>query len=117
MMRREHDIAVLPDWLSPMKFQRGAAHIALLSHAPIVPIVVTVDPPLLDKGAKWYDMPTRASRYCVDIQAPLVLDLPGIYELPPHQAARILTRELEKHFNKEVYESGSHAAGNQEVHH
>ena len=95
---------------NPYKFQRGAAHIALCSHAPIVPLIVTCDPPLLEKGAKWYDVPVRTCRYRVCIQAPLVLDLPGIDTLTPHQAARVLTRELEHHFTKEVYASGSHPA-------
>lgn len=94
---------------TPMKFQRGAAHIALHCHAPIVPLIVTCDPPLLDKGAKWYDIPVETCRYRVRIQAPLALDLPGIDQLPPHQAARLLTKELELHFNREVYESGNHA--------
>jgi len=96
---------------SPMRFQRGAAHIALRSGAPVVPLIVTCNPPLLDKGAKWYDVPVRTCRYRVRIQAPLVLDLPDLEALPPHQAARLLTRELERHFNKEVYESRSHSAG------
>ncbi|MDP2877068.1 MAG: 1-acyl-sn-glycerol-3-phosphate acyltransferase, partial [Holophaga sp.] len=94
---------------APFKFQRGAAHIALHSHAPIVPIIVTCDPPLLNKGAKWYDVPLETCRYRVRIQAPLVLDLPGIDDLPLHQAARIFTKELEQYFDREVYESGNHA--------
>ncbi len=101
----------------PLKFQRGAAHIALRSRAPIVPVIVTCNPPLLEKGAKWYDVPLRTCRYRVCIQAPLELDLPGIEDLPVHQAARLLTRELERHFNKEVYESGSQPPGDKAVHH
>jgi len=97
---------------SPLKFQRGAAHIALRSHAAIVPLIVTCNPPLLEKGAKWYDVPMRTCRYRVSIQAPLAFDLPGIDQLPPHLAARLLTRALEQYFSKEVYESGSHPAGN-----
>jgi len=93
---------------APLKFQRGAAHIALHSKAPIVPLMVTCDPPLLDKGAKWYDVPVETCRYRVRIQTPLTLDLPGIDRLPPHQAARVLTKELELHFNRDVYESGNH---------
>jgi 1-acyl-sn-glycerol-3-phosphate acyltransferase len=94
---------------SPLHFQRGAAHIALSSHAPIVPLIVTCDPPLLDKGAKWYDVPVRTCRYRVCAQAPLTFDLPGIEHMSQCQAARLLTRELESHFNKEVNESRYHA--------
>lgn len=94
---------------SPLHFQRGAAHIALNSRAPIVPLIVTCDPPLLDKGAKWYDVPVRTCLYRLRLQAPLALDLPGIEQMSPGQAARLLTRELESHFSKEVHESGNHA--------
>lgn len=93
---------------SPLMFLRGAAHIALRSHAPIVPLIVTCNPPLLAKGMRWYDIPIRTCRYRVCIKAPLVLDLPGIDALPAHQAARLLTKELEYHFNKEVSESGNY---------
>lgn len=101
----------------PLKFQRGAAHIAHQSRARIVPVIVTCEPPLLQKGAKWYDIPVERCRYRVRIQAPLALELPGIDDLPAHQAARLLTLHLERHFNKEVYEPGSLAPGNEEVHH
>jgi 1-acyl-sn-glycerol-3-phosphate acyltransferase len=92
----------------PLHFQRGAAHIALNSRAGIVPLIVTTDPPLLEKGARWYDMPIRTCQYRVCVQAPLTLELPGIGDMPPPQAARLLTRELESHFNKEVHASGYH---------
>jgi 1-acyl-sn-glycerol-3-phosphate acyltransferase len=93
----------------PLHFQRGAAHLALGSRAPIVPLIVTCDPPLLEKGAKWYDIPVRTCRYRIHAQAPLAFDLPGIERLTQCQAARVLTRELEGHFNKEVNESNDHA--------
>ena len=93
---------------SPLKFQRGAAHIALQNGASMVPLIVTCDPPLLDKGAKWYDVPLETCRYRVCIQAPLTLDLPGIDQLPVHQAARVLTKELERHFTREIHESRNH---------
>lgn len=95
---------------SPMRFQRGAAHIALRSHAPIVPLIVNCTPPLLEKGAKWYDIPMRTCRYRVCIQAPLDIDYPELDCLPPHLAARLMTRELERHFDKEVYGSGNNPA-------
>ena len=102
--------------VAPLHFQRGAAHIALSSHAPIVPLIVTCDPPLLEKGAKWYDVPIRTCRYRVCVQAPLTFDLPGIENMSQCQAARVLTRELESHFKKEVDEIRDHAARNETIH-
>jgi len=93
---------------NPLHFHRGAAHIALSSRADIVPLIMTCDPPLLEKGSKWYDVPIQTCRYRVCVQAPLTLDLPGIEHMSQCQAARLLTRELESHFNKEVHESEYH---------
>ncbi len=87
----------------PLVFLRGAAHIALRSGAPIVPLIITCDPPLLEKGAKWYNIPLRTCRYSVSIRPPLAFDLPGIEALPARQGARLLTRELERYFIKEVH--------------
>lgn len=101
----------------PLHFQRGAAHIALSSRAGIVPLIVTTDPPLLEKGSRWYDMPIRTCQYRVCVQAPLTLELPGLGDMPPPQAARFLTRELESHFNKEVHAPGYHPTGTEAVHH
>jgi 1-acyl-sn-glycerol-3-phosphate acyltransferase len=92
-----------------MHFQRGAAHIALGSQAPIVPLFVSCEPPLLEKGAKWYNVPVQTCRYRLRVQAPLTFDLPGIEHLSPYQAARLLTEKIERHFNKEVNESRDHS--------
>lgn len=89
----------------PLHFLRGAAHIALSSQAPIVPLIVTCEPPLLEKGAKWYNVPIRTCRYRVCVQAPLAFDIPGIEQMPPSQAARLLTRELELHFAKRLFQN------------
>jgi len=101
----------------PLKFQRGAAHIALYSRAPIVPLLVECRPPLLGKGAKWYDMPLRTCRYRVRFQAQLNLEPPGTDELPPHLAARLLTRQLERYFDKEIHAPGSHPERDEAIHH
>lgn len=93
----------------PLRFQRGAAHIALESGALLRPILVTCEPPLLSKGAKWYDIPLETCRYRIRIQPQLDLDVPRLCELPRHHAARTLTHALEQHFHKELHESGRHA--------
>lgn len=89
----------------PLQFHRGAAHIALGSHAPIILLVVTCDPPLLGKGTKWYDIPHRTSRYQLCLKPAQTFDIPGIGQLSRSQAARLLTKELEFHFGRVVNES------------
>jgi 1-acyl-sn-glycerol-3-phosphate acyltransferase len=41
----------------PMKFQRGAANIALRSKHDIIPVAITCVPSTLTKGKKWYEVP------------------------------------------------------------
>src|SRR5260370_15527594 len=43
----------------PRRFQRGAAHIALNSGCPIVPLAIPCRPPTLLKGQPWHDVPDR----------------------------------------------------------
>jgi 1-acyl-sn-glycerol-3-phosphate acyltransferase len=40
--------------------QRGFAHLATLTEAPILPVTITCDPPTLVKGEPWWRIPTRA---------------------------------------------------------
>lgn len=98
----------------PYQFQRGAAHLALRSGAPILPILVTCDPPLLAKGQRWYHMPQHPCDY--RLRAFARLGPFGPAGLPPAQAARDLTERLEARFNQEAYGSGHHPPGDQAVH-
>lgn len=92
----------------PYRFQRGAAHLALRSGAPILPILVTCDPPLLAKGHRWYHMPHQPCDY--RMRALALLGPCGPEGLPAPQAARELTERLEARFNQEVYGSGHQPA-------
>ncbi|MEE2703864.1 MAG: lysophospholipid acyltransferase family protein [Myxococcota bacterium] len=40
-------------------FNRGAAHVALESGAPITPVAISCDPPALKKGQRWYHLPDQ----------------------------------------------------------
>ena len=77
------------------RFQRGAAHIALKSGCPIVPMIITCRPPTLLKGQPWYDVPERRAQYTMRVVAPLD---PARYlsaETPLPVAARRLTADLQ----------------------
>ncbi len=54
------------------RFQRGAAHIALETGLDMLPIYITVDPPSLMKGQKWYDVPPRPPVWSFRVGEPLV---------------------------------------------
>ena len=77
------------------RFQRGAAHIALKSGCPIVPIVITCRPPTLLKGQRWHDVPDRRAEYVLRVVGPID---PARYlnaETPLPVAARRLTVDLQ----------------------
>ncbi len=52
-------------------FRRGAAHAALRSGAPLLPIVIVCDPPALTRGRKWYDVPERMIQFTIDVAEPI----------------------------------------------
>jgi len=83
-------------------FSRGAAQIAIRTGAPVVPVVITCEPPTLGKGDPWYAVPARpidlTLRFLPPLEIPAaVTDKKGI----PLQA-RALTRHLENFFLQEL---------------
>ena len=83
------------------RFQRGAAHIALKTGCPIVPVAITCRPPTLLKGQAWHDVPDRRPEWVLRVGAPID---PARYlgagsTLPV--AARRLTADLQA-----LYEQG-----------
>jgi 1-acyl-sn-glycerol-3-phosphate acyltransferase len=86
----------------PLRFLRGAAHIALKSDRPIIPVLLHCDPPTLRKGSPWYEIPPRAFCIRVAVRPPLnAAELAGP-ALNPGIAARRLTTALERYFSREL---------------
>ncbi len=79
----------------PLHFVRGAAHIALTTGVPIVPVVLRCAPRVLTKGAKWYAWPPRVVRIEVDVQACVT---PAALVAKERAGARSLTLALERFF-------------------
>jgi 1-acyl-sn-glycerol-3-phosphate acyltransferase len=82
------------------RFQRGAAHIALKSGCPIVPIVITCRPPTLLKGQPWHDVPDRRPRWVLRVADPID---PARYLSPETAmpvAARRLTADLQAYYER-----------------
>ena len=52
-------------------FKRGAFEIACRANVPVLPLLITCDPPALGKGRPWYDIPRRTARFTVTPLAPL----------------------------------------------
>jgi 1-acyl-sn-glycerol-3-phosphate acyltransferase len=48
------------------RFRRGAVEAAIRAGVPIVPIFISVNPPMLMKHQKWYQVPRKGGRYSVE---------------------------------------------------
>lgn len=80
---------------APLHFVRGAAHIALTTGVPILPVLLRCEPRVLTKGAKWYAMPPRVVRIEVEVQACVT---PAALVAKERAGARSLTVALERFF-------------------
>jgi len=79
---------------APLHFVRGAAHIALATGVPILPVILRCEPRVLAPGAKWYRMPPRA--FCISVEALPSTSAAAL--LPAKRGARSLTQVLERYF-------------------
>jgi len=89
----------------PIKFQRGAAAIALQSDAPMLPITLGCSPTTLTKHEKWYQIPEKKFTLTMDVGDDI-----GFTSVPDQTsrtvAARRMTRELEAYFIKKLANHG-----------
>ena len=87
---------------APMKFLRGAAHIALKSGKPIVPVLLQCEPLFLTKGAPWYLAPPQPFQFRVVVRDALSAAALADTQQAPVIAARRLTSALEGYFSEEL---------------
>lgn len=88
-------------------FQRGASRIALQGSYPIIPVVITCNPPMLKKGQPWYDVPEKPASIHLDVQPPLAPLSFVEPEASPPAAARQLTRYLQQYFTEQLSQKES----------
>jgi len=82
------------------RFQRGAAHIALETGLDLLPVRITVEPPMLLKGQKWYDVAPRHSVYTLHVGEPFVVKEHLDGGESPVMAARKVTTALRAWFER-----------------
>ncbi len=102
-LRRERTLLMFPEGTrSPQRrlgrIQRGAAHVALRSGVPLLPVVITCDPPTLMKGQPWYDVPERPAHLTLVAQEPIDPASYASDRVSTPAAARRLSREIEAGF-------------------
>lgn len=105
-LRRGHRLVLFPEGTrSPARrlgpFHRGAAHVALRSGVPLLPVVITCEPPTLLKGQRWYHVPDRTVQFTVQVNRPLrpIEISEGITE---GIAARRLTAEMREFYERRL---------------
>lgn len=91
-----------------LRFQRGAAHIAIAANASLTPVLITCEPPTLTKKSPWWLAPNRPFTFGIDVREPMPV------EKAQHKAtngspaigARHLTESLEDYFSRELKRYG-----------
>jgi len=81
----------------PVKFQRGAAAIALGSGAKILPVILGCSPTTLTKHENWYQIPDKKFTLSLHVGDDIELR-PMAGDASRSLATRTITRQLEKHF-------------------
>lgn len=90
------------------RFRKGAARVALESNCPIIPIVLTCEPPTLLRGQKWHDVPDRPAHYTLDVQQPIIPRDWVDAERPRSVAAHRLTAELRRLYETKLSTEMAH---------
>ncbi len=91
----------------PIKFQRGAAAIALQSGAKILPVTLGCSPTTLTKREKWYHIPE--TKFILSLRVGDDIDLSTMEEDASRSlATRNITRQLEKHFTERQAQHGKY---------
>lgn len=86
----------------PLRFQRGASHIALRSQAPVIPVIIDCNPTTLTKHEKWYQIPPRRFHLRIRVLDSVAPERWVESSATPTIAARKLTRALEGFFSQEL---------------
>jgi len=84
-----------------IKFQRGAAAIALQAQAPILPVTLSCSPTTLTKQEKWYQIPEKKFTLTMDVGDDTRFT-PNWPDTERSIAARRLTRNLEAYFIEQL---------------
>jgi 1-acyl-sn-glycerol-3-phosphate acyltransferase len=84
----------------PLRFQRGAANVALRTQTSVTPVTILCEPITLSKKHRWYHVPPRKVHMTLRVGA----DIPvSTYDQQqPALAARQLTQDLQDYFTEEL---------------
>lgn len=99
-----HSLIIFPEGTrstpgAPMSLRRGAARIALLAGADILPVRIECEPPFLIKGVPWHQMPasTPHLRFAVGEVIPVARGAQGQAARQARELTRLLGSILAQH--------------------
>lgn len=96
-LRAGHPLVIFPEGSrsherSLRRFRRGAIEAAIRAQVPIVPVFISVNPPMLMKHQPWHEVPAQRGRYTLDI-------FPVIHTAGRDLDARALNHELKQRYD------------------
>jgi 1-acyl-sn-glycerol-3-phosphate acyltransferase len=107
VLRAGYPIVMFPEGTrtvpgADLRFQRGAANIAVRNGVSVLPVVVRCDPPTLRKHERWYQIPARRADFSVTVHEPV--DPASITDASrgPAVETRQFNRWLEKFYRGEL---------------
>ena len=86
----------------PLKFQRGAANMAVHTKSAMLPVTISCAPISLTKNSAWYDIPGRPLEFRIIVGDRIGID--SYLHKVPTVAVRQLTQDLQDYFTKELKE-------------
>lgn len=89
-----------------MKFQRGAAHVALKGGALLAPVLISCNPATLSKGEPWWRAPETFFTFRVAVQEPVGTDYFVSTPVDSPVGARRLTDALQNYFSLRMNSDG-----------
>lgn len=87
-----------------IKFQRGAANIAIRASNKLSPVIINCTPPTLSKQDKWYQIPVR--KFHMSLEARDDISITPFLDEKPSISSRQLTKYLQEYFTKEMQTNG-----------
>lgn len=92
-----------------LRFQRGAANVALRTKTRITPVTIICQPLTLTKKHRWYHVPRRKPH--ISLLVGEDISLADYYRQPIALAARALTRDLQDYFTEELKDHDHNSRG------
>lgn len=83
-------------------FGRGAAHVALQSGRPLLPVCIRFEPRMLLRGQRWWEVPDVTPRVTIEVLEPLATEEVLEGGEAPGVAARMVTAALRERFEKRL---------------